>query len=75
MFSKNRVQDRDPLFSPVDELDVANREITIDGDTATVTVTLDVTIDGETSQVDRVWTYERVDGTWVLLEVPDCIFS
>lgn len=73
--TKNRVRDRDPLFSSVDDLVVVDREVDVDGDTATVTVTLDVTIDGETSQVKRVWTYEKVDNVWVLSDVPDCLFS
>lgn len=72
---RDRIRDRDPLFSAVDELTTVDRRIDIDGDTATVTVTLDVTIDGATSEVDRVWTYERVDGEWVLSDVPDCLFS
>ena len=72
---RDRIRDRDSLFSAVDDLTVADRQIDIDGDSATVTVTLDVTIDGETSQVDRVWTYERVDGEWFLSDVPDCLFQ
>lgn len=73
--TKDRVRDRDPLFSVVDDLSVVDRVVSIDGDTATVTVTLEVTIDGEATQVDRVWTYGKVDGTWVLADVPDCLFS
>ena len=73
--ARDRIRDRDPLFSAVDDLTVVDRQIDIDGDTATVTVTLDVGIDGETSRVERVWTYERVDGNWFLSDVPDCLFS
>ena len=72
---RDRIRDREPLFTAVDELTVVEREIDIDGDTATVTVTLDITIDGDTNQVERIWTYERVDGVWLLSEVPDCLFS
>lgn len=38
--TKDRVRDRDPLFSVVDDLSVVDRVVSIDGDTATVTVTL-----------------------------------
>lgn len=72
---RDRIRDRDPLFSAVDELTVTDRVISIDGDAATVTVTLDVTIGGETTEVERVWSYENVDGIWVLSDVPDCLFS
>ncbi len=72
---RDRIRDRDPLFTAVDELTVVERVIDIDGDTATVTVTLDITVDGDNSQVERVWTYERVDGAWLLSDVPDCLFS
>ncbi len=72
---RDRVRDQDQLFTEVEELTVIDREISITGDTATVTAMVEVTVDGDTSQVERVWTFERVDGVWLLSEVPDCLFS
>ena len=72
---RDRIRDQDQLVAEdVEDVAVVSRDIAIDGDTATITVTLAVTIDGETTEVDRVWAYERIDGVWVLSDVPDCLF-
>lgn len=71
-----RDQDMDRIFgAAVDEITVVERVIEIDGDVATVTVTLEVTVDGVTSELERVWVFERVDGVWVLAEPPDCLLA
>lgn len=51
-----------------------SRTMTIDGDMATVVVTFSVTAaDGTVSTVTRTWVFERDDdGTWLLIDVPDC---
>lgn len=72
-----RDRDRDRLFAADDvTIELVSRTVEVDGDTATVTATFDVTRDGETTQVERVWVLELADdGTWVLTEVPDCILA
>lgn len=72
-----RDRDRDRLFADDDvTFDLVSRTVEVDGDTATVTAVFDVTDDGETTQVERVWVFERTDdGTWVLTDVPDCLFA
>lgn len=73
---QDRIRDQDNVFNDdVDDVVILDRQVTIDGDTATVTVTLEVAINGETREIERVWEYQRVDDTWVLSAVPDCIFS
>jgi hypothetical protein len=54
-----------------------NRTVSITGDTATVTVTLQMpTFDGQTMTEDRVWTFQQQpNGTWKLTEFPDCPFQ
>jgi ketosteroid isomerase-like protein len=56
---------------------IVSRDVTITGDTATVTVTFEVTTaDGATQTVERVWTFARQpDGTWRLAELPECPFQ
>ncbi|RIK35164.1 MAG: hypothetical protein DCC58_20790 [Chloroflexi bacterium] len=75
-----RDQELDQLQTCIPEgatVEVLGRQVTIDGDTATVTVTLQLTsADGKTSTSERVWTFERqADGSWMLAELPDCPFQ
>jgi predicted lipid-binding transport protein (Tim44 family) len=74
-----RDQDLDRLMTCVPAgatFEVVDRQITISGDTATVTITFSVTEDGKTTEVERVWTFTRQpDGTWLLSELPACPFS
>lgn len=74
-----RDQDYDHLMECVPEnaaIELISREVEISGDTAAVTVTFEVTRDGETYEVERVWEFERSeDGTWLLTEFPDCPFD
>ncbi len=71
----DRDRDQDNVFNPdVENVSVLDRDISIDGDSATVTVTLEVAIDGDTGEVERVWDFEKVDDAWVLSSVPDCLF-
>ena len=73
---QGRTRDQDNVFNgAVESVVVVDRIVAVDGDTATVAVTLDVTIGGESSEVERIWAYERVDDAWVLSSVPDCLFS
>lgn len=72
-----RDRDRDQLFHTDTDATITllSRTIEVDGDTATVTTVHEVTIDGETTEVERTWEFERTDdGTWVLTELPDCPF-
>jgi hypothetical protein len=59
------------------EIDFISRDVEIDGSNATVTITFEVTQDGETTEVERVWEFElSEDGsTWLLMEFPDCPFN
>ena len=70
-----RDQDRDRLWADDDaEFELLSTSVESDGDTATVTAVVEVTVDGETTEVERVWVFERdEDGEWVLTEVPDCL--
>lgn len=72
-----RDRDRDRLFAAEGTtIELLSRTVEIDGDTATVTTVIAVTRDDETSEVERTWVFERTeDGTWVLTEVPDCLFE
>jgi len=56
---------------------VINRTVSVNGDTATVTVTLEMTAaDGTKSTVDRVLQFvQQSDGTWKLNALPECPFS
>lgn len=70
-----RDRDRNMLFGPDEDatLTLLSRTVSIDGDTATVTVVHELTIDGTTTEVERTWVFERTaDGDWVLAELPDC---
>ena len=50
------------------------RDVQVDGNTRTVTVTFHLTLaDGTTSDVQRVHVYTlQADGTWALTSAPDC---
>ena len=73
--AQDRIRDQDNVFNEdVENITVLDREVSIDGDSATVTVTLEITLDGETSEAERVWEFEKVDDVWVLSAVPDCTF-
>ena len=58
-------------------MQVVDRTVDIDDATATVTQALELTAaDGTTTEVERVWTFERADdGTWELSEMPECPFQ
>ena len=72
---QDRIRDQDNVFNEdLENITVLDREVSIDGDSATVTVTLEITLDGETSEAERVWEFEKVDDVWVLSAVPDCTF-
>ncbi len=74
--TQDRIRGQDNMFNDdVENVTVLDREVSIDGDSGVVKVMLEVTIDGETSEAERVWEYEKVDGVWVLSAVPDCTFS
>lgn len=74
--AQDRIRDRDRLFAEDATIEVISRTVEVDGDTATVTVVLEVTRDGEATEVERVWVLERTDdGTWLLTDVPDCLFA
>ena len=73
---QDRIRDQDNVFNnDVDDIAVVDRRVTISGDTALVAVTLEIVINGETREIERVWKYQRIDDAWVLSAVPDCIFS
>lgn len=56
---------------------VVDRTVTIQGDTATVVQTLELTTaDGQVSTVERTLTFERSDDErWVLTALPECPFQ
>jgi hypothetical protein len=74
-----RDQDFDRLMECVPddaEIELISREVQVSGDTATVIVTFEITQDGEASEVERIWEFERADdGTWLLTEFPECPFD
>lgn len=78
---RDRIQDRDldRLMACMPEradIDIVAREVAIDGDLATVTITFAITVDGESSEVERTWIFEQAaDGAWVLAELPTCPFA
>lgn len=78
---RQRIQDQDfdqlaTCLPDGASIEMLSRTVETDGDSATVTVTLQVTDDSGTSQVERVWEFERQDdGTWALTELPDCPFQ
>ena len=77
---RTRDADRDHVVNCLPEgasVQIVSRDVTITGDTATVTVTFEVTTaDGATQTVERVWTFARQpDGTWRLAEMPECPFQ
>ncbi len=74
--TQDRLRGQDNAFNPDTEtVVVTDREITIVGDNASVIVTLEVTIDGDTSQADQTWEFVKVDGNWLLATIPDCSFG
>ena len=73
-------RDMDHLASCIPEgttADIVNQRVAVAGDTATVTVTLQLTAaDGTKSTIDRTFTFTRdATGVWQLSEMPDCPFQ
>lgn len=72
-----REQDMDHLASCIPEgttISVVDQKVEVAGDTATVTITLELTTaDGTKTTVDRTWSFEKdADGVWRLSELPEC---
>lgn len=77
--TQDREHDFDRLLECVPEgamMTMVDREVTIDGDTASVVHTFEITTaDGETSTVERTMVFQLDDaGKWVLSEFPECPF-
>jgi len=66
--------DADALFARGDDVRLALRQQSvIDGDRASVQVSLEIQRNGATETVARSWNLERgADGVWRFLELPDC---
>lgn len=78
---QDRIQDQDlqqvaTCIPDGTTVDLVSREVVVSGDTATATATFKITQDGETTDVQKVWEFQRQDdGTWALSALPECPFQ